>query len=69
MQRSQSVTAECFFGGYAKVSQGEMRIFNQITETLTVNQIAEKIQRVGKDFDCKYKKNSEPSERNGGALL
>lgn len=52
-------------------NQGEMRIFNQITETLNVNQIAMKIQHIGKTIglDVNIEKNCKSKERNGGALL
>ena len=32
---------------------GELRIFNQFVETFSVNELAEKVQRVGNDFDLK----------------
>lgn len=31
---------------------GELRVFNQITETFTVNELAEKVARVGKEVGC-----------------
>jgi UDP-sulfoquinovose synthase len=34
---------------------GELRIFNQFVETFTVNELAEKVQRVGNEFDLKVR--------------
>lgn len=44
-------------------SQGELRIFNQFTETFSVNQLAEKIQSVGKQLGMDVKVNSIENPR------
>ncbi len=44
--------------------KGELRIFNQIMETLSVNQIAEKTQRVGNEFGLDVKIKNIENPRN-----
>ena len=42
---------------------GELRIFNQFVETFSVNQLAEKIQRIGSTFALDVKIKSIPNPR------
>jgi UDP-sulfoquinovose synthase len=44
-------------------AQGELRIFNQFTETFSVNQLAEKVQIVGKQLGLDVKINSIENPR------
>jgi len=36
-------------------NQGELRLFNQFTQTFTVNELAERVQRVGNVLDLNVK--------------
>lgn len=49
-------TMQCVYLAAIKpAKQGELRILNQITETFSVNQLAEKVQRVGKSLGYEVK--------------
>lgn len=48
----------------APAKQGELRIFNQFTETFSVNDLAERIQRVGNSLGLDVQVQSLPNPRN-----
>ncbi|MBI5887853.1 MAG: NAD-dependent epimerase/dehydratase family protein [Deltaproteobacteria bacterium] len=46
-------TMQCvYLSGEQPAKKGELRIFNQVTETFSVNQIAEKVKRIGDKLGC-----------------